>query len=205
MVHTFQNLPQKISFVYGSIFGIRRQDIIHKTPSLPPYVEDNAYGYLLHQSDKLIHFVPDLKVIHLKRYTMRSWIVNDYLVPMHFVSILMNLRGWNDLKNKKGGFMQIPLKRNLSLLIASIIPFIVFAFCLSHEPMPLIIAGILFSIWFMFNHSFFQFLKKERGILFSIKSVMVTYLDHMIMLTGIISGLIAVFKRRLTKENHDAP
>jgi hypothetical protein len=142
-----------------------------------------------------ISFLRELEVVHLKRYDFVAFVRNDFMIPFEWAKIFIAQKGWRELGKRGTGYLHSPKEQLASVILA---PLIVGFFTLSiHSKSLLSMTGALIFIWLLLNHKFFLFLMREKGLLFGIQSVFVTFFDHVIMATGIICGVISkwLFKK----------
>jgi len=187
MNFVFSRLPERVSFLYGSIFALRRSAVIKMNHDIA-LADDTVLGQKLSQNGKRIAFLMDLEVIHLKKYDFWSWVKNDFQIPFDWAKILIKYQGWKILGKNKAGYFHSPKKQLLSV---SLIPVLLgmslasFFYPVFHPSLV-----ILIFLWVFLNVSFFYFLARERGFLFASVSVPITLLDHGVMASGIVCGLL---------------
>jgi len=187
MNYIFKKLPRKVSFLYGSIFAVRKL-LLENIDFGLEYTEDTAMGQALTERGRRIEFIKDLEVTHLKKYDFWSWLRNDFFIPYEWAQIFMKFKGWKQLGKDGTGFAHASKEQILSLILALPI-FLAFALALVDLLSLYLGTGFLF-LWIGLNYQFLNFLRKERGFLFMIKSVTITYVDHLIMTGGIFCGTI---------------
>jgi GT2 family glycosyltransferase len=189
MNYIFSRLPDRVSFIYGSIFAIRKKLVKHYQ-SAATITDDTEFGQQLAAEGEKIAFLKDLTVVHLKNMTFFSWVKNDFLIPNQWAIIFLQKKGWRQLGKNNVGFGHAPKEQLISVMLVPSL--LLLAVASAFLPMPGAVFGLLLAIWFILNLRFFLFLTRERGVVFGIsKAVPVTLLDHFIMASGIISGLIA--------------
>lgn len=181
MHYIFHQLPEEITFLYGSIFALRNT-AAHLYASDTPVVEDTAFGQSLIAAGKRIGFLRELEVVHLKRYTFFTFVKNDFRVPFSLARIFLRYRGWRQLARNKTGFAHSPLEQLLSLMLLPLI-FILGVQYLLGLVSPLWLAGLL-TFWFLLNRRFLGFFLKERGISFMARAFVVTFFDQLLMSLG---------------------
>jgi glycosyltransferase involved in cell wall biosynthesis len=196
MNYIFKKLPERVNFLYGSICAIRKRSLMLYDHDIN-IADDTALGQKLSQDGKQIAFLKDLEVVHLKKYSFRSFVKNDFQIPFDWAKIFLKYRGWKALGKNKTGYLHSPKSQLLSVALAPLI----FLTLLSSLCVPRLISlsGILMSIWFLVNLRFFMFLAKEKGILFACASVPLTFFDNLIMAAGIFCGLLTCLNSRFLK------
>jgi glycosyltransferase involved in cell wall biosynthesis len=190
MNYIFSRLPREITFLYGSIHARRRavhfpyETIQHKL------TEDTEMGQQLIRAGKKIRFLPDLEVTHLKRYSMLSFFKNDFLVPFCWADIFLKNRGWRAWGRRSTGFAHSPKKQLASVVLASVI--VMLGAISPVWPVPVYVFAALLPVWLLLNLRFLAFLTGERGLLFGLAGVFITFLDNGVMACGIFCGALAV-------------
>jgi glycosyltransferase involved in cell wall biosynthesis len=88
----FSRQPRVSSFLYGSLWAVRKQDFIFFEPITQPWgslVSDSEMGMELKRRDKQIVLDHDLAVRHLKEYSFRSILQNDFKIPFLFALMFL--------------------------------------------------------------------------------------------------------------------
>ncbi len=183
----FDQLPDRVHFIYGSIHAVRRRAAIPYTAMSK--TEDTATGASLSERGAHVAFVRTLEVVHLKRYDFVSWVSNDFKVPFDWAEIFWKRRGWKFLGKDSGGYFHSPRWQLASVALA---PLIVFAAALTLAGIDGRFAAALGAVWFLLNARFLAFMAAERGFLFAAASLPVTFFDHLVMGAGIAAGSIHV-------------
>ena len=185
MNYTFNLLPEKVAFLFGSVYAIKKKTT-DASQGFLRYAPDTEHGQTLLGQRKTIAFLKNLEVVHLKKYTFFSLIKNDFWVPFSWARIFVRFRGWQQLGRNKTGFAHAPQRQLASIIITSILASFVIA---GHFIAALnVLSCILLIIWLFLNTPFFLFLFKERGIRFLLSSIILTFIDQIIMAVGIIAG-----------------
>lgn len=199
MNYIFKKLPEKVTFLYGSMYAFRKEVAQLYNPDFD-IGEDTAFGQRLVSCGKRIAFLRDLEVIHLKRYGLFSFVKNDFRVPFYWAKIFFKSNGWRRLGKNNTGFSHSPKEQLVSVTLAPI------AFILSLAAvggyLPFSIAVPILLLWFLLNIDFLGYLTKEKGFLFGILASFVTFVDNIIMAAGILCGfctILAVEKNNATK------
>jgi len=191
MHYIFRKLPERVSFLYGSIFALRKNTLSDFT-SIADIADDTALGQHLARTGKKISFLRDCEVTHLKEFTLGSLIRNDFQIPRDWALIFLNSESWKRLFRNNVGFAHSPKEQLVSVILAPVALLLSLVAAHSGGSISFIIFPIL-AVWFLFNFHFLAFLTKERGLFFGIKSLFFTFLDHLVMASGIIFGFISFF------------
>lgn len=194
MHYIFSKLPEKITFLYGSLFALRRKVASDKITFDIEIVDDTALGQQLLASGKQIAFVKELAVEHLKKYNLFSFIRNDFFVPFYWADVFITYKGWKQLFKNKTGFAHSPKEQIISVIAAPGCVLTAVLGLFYHNA--LLLSLLLFLMWVALNVSFIYFLTREKGFLFGISAFFVTFLDNIVMATGIICGAIAAFNKK---------
>ena len=196
MYFIFNKAPERVTFIYGSIHAIRRK-AMQPYGSEIKFADDLTLAQKLISGGKKIVLLKDLRVIHLKKYTFLSFIKNDFHIPFDWAMILLRSAGYRQLWKNKTGFAHSPKSQLVSVTLAPLIILLLPAinYCLFK-----ILICFLLLIWLCLNKAFFLFLVKEKGVLFMIAAIFVTFMDNCVMALGILCGcssfLFLYFKKR---------
>lgn len=183
MAERFRSLPKEVSFLYGSIYAIRKADLEFFEPGVS-MADDTALGQELVRKGKKIGLLKDLEVVHLKKYGFFTWAMNDFRIPYDWARIFLRRRGWRQFGKYGSGFCHASLGQVASLVLAPLV--FLLAVCSLNVP-----ACLLALLWFFLNLKFHYFLKKEKGWRFAFAGIPVTFLDHLIMFSGVLAGFVS--------------
>lgn len=177
--------PQQANFIYGSFCAIRQANFI-PWPQGIFYVEDSAWGYELSLEKQKIHLLHDLRVKHLKEYTLAGLLKNDFRVASSFADLFIRYRRWKTAyaKEKFGHTSKIQV---LSLALANLAT--IAAMLGTRHVIPLLM------LWFFTSIPFIWFLARHRGFMFAGKATLVTYLDHHAYLSGMLTGFVKASRK----------
>ena len=197
MNYIFSKIPEKVSFLYGSIFAIKK-DLVYLYRSNAKRADDTEFGQHLSAKNIKINFLKDLEVTHLKQYTFLSWVKNDFFIPFDWGRIFIKYKGWKQLGNRGMGYVHSPKEQLVCVVLAPSIVLMSIVSLFGYSLGFLIL--ILLFVWLLLNMSFIRFLIKEKSIDFGIRSIFVTFFDNIVMATGILSGFISEIFSILTKK-----
>lgn len=190
MNYIFNKLPEEVTFIYGSIYAIRKE-AARIYGSDRDIGEDTMFGQELVSSGKKIAFLKDLEVVHLKKYTFISFIKNDFVVPFNWAKIFLKYKGWRQFGRNRTGYAHSPKEQLLSVALAPAI--ILFALAAMAKGPFSYLATAAFVGWFFLNRDFLWYLAREKGAVFGILAIFVTFLDNVIMALGIACGFCAAY------------
>ena len=188
MHYIFGKLPERVSFLYGSIYAVRKEAtelfvLDHRTE------EDTERGQRLAMAGKKIAFLRGLEVVHLKKYDFVSWVKNDFRVPFNWAGIFLKYQGWKRLGKNQTGFAHAPKNQLVSVVLApGILLLGIASLYLGSAPT---LSAALAAVWLWLNLDFHRFLAREKGPIFGLAALFVTFLDHLVMASGILLGIMA--------------
>lgn len=203
MHYVFWQLPDRVTFLYGSIHAFRRR-AARPYGAVAQVADDTALGQQLTAEGKRIAFVRDLEVVHLKRYDLWSLLANDFRIPFDWTVVFMSYSGWRQLGRRGTSFAHASTAQLASVMLA---PSIVLAGVLAlSDPVwfPAVVG--LAACWLLLNLRFTAFLAKERGRVFGLLGCLWTFPDHLMMAAGIVCGFVyAMLKATMRRPSHLAP
>ncbi len=203
MYYTFRRLPENVAFLYGSIHALRaeRQDPppgMKEFLSIARVADDTALGQSYAAAGKPIFFLKDLQVTHLKKFTLVSFIQNDFHIPFDWAKIFLHYQGWRQIGKNGTGYCHSPKEQLISVVLAPLLMLLLIITACGQAPAFLSLAGTL--LWLLLNLGFLVFLAREKGPAFGAKAILVTFLDHLIMATGIVCGSVAFMLKDVKDE-----
>ncbi|MBF0122116.1 MAG: glycosyltransferase family 2 protein [Candidatus Omnitrophica bacterium] len=187
MHYIFNQLPRRVTFLYGSLFIFRRE-IAKEHISDIRYGGDTLFGQQLWLKGKTIYLDKSIEVEHVKHYDLRKLIRNDFDVPFYWSCIFLRYRGIRQVGKNGVGFAHASLRQLMGLSSSVMIMLLMFMEILGMTVFPYLVACLI--IWSLLNGGFWGFLFREKGLWFATRSIIFTFLDQIVMLSGIISGLI---------------
>jgi len=126
-------------------------------------------------------------VTHVKRYGFVSFVLNDFQVPLDWARIFYRNKGWRQLGKSGTGFAHSPKSQIASVILA---PLVVAGIPLSFAGFGVLSAGF-FLVWGALNFRLMSFFAGEKGLLFGLTALLVTFMDNVVMAAGIFSGFMA--------------
>ena len=194
MNYIFRKLPERVSFLYGSINAVRRE-AIELYPVGFDIGEDTSFGQMLVKAGKKIAFLRNLEVMHLKKYTFFSFIKNDFSVPFYWAKIFIKYGGLKQLGRDKTGFAHSPKGQIISVILAPFITLMVLLDLLGFLFLPSL-PLIAVSAWAALNFDFITFLIREKGVFFGLAAIFIAFFDNLVMASGILCGFFTYLKGR---------
>ena len=151
----FSRLPERVTFLYGSLYGFRRE-IANECVSTIKRMDDTMFGQRLCSLGKKIYLDKTLEVEHLKYYDLHKLIRNDFNVPFHWACIFLKYNGVRQMVKGGGGFAHASLRQLTGIGFAAMVVLLIVAQILGAPAQPYLIAGAV--AWFLLNEDFFIFL-----------------------------------------------
>ncbi len=191
----FSRQPRDASFLYGSIWAIRKTDFIFFEPITQPWgslVSDSEMGLELKRRGKQIILDHDLAVRHLKEYSFGSLLRNDFKIPFLFAVMFLKYQGrlsWIAGRSfshaslwQVSGNASVALACGCGILVLNGAES-VFGWL---AVFPLF---ILYAVWF----PFLRRIQKEHSGRFLIQTVLFLPLDALVMFGGMAAGFLYGF------------
>ncbi len=185
MHYIFRRLPQKVTFLYGSIYAIKRKVFQAPDPDVS-IATDTALGQKLISIGRRIVFLKSLEVVHLKKYNLSSFIKNDFQISFEWAHIFIRYRGWRQLGRYKTGYAHAPKSQLISIILAAGV--FLWGGLQFSGPEKGVWLLLFLILWLCFNLGFINFLRKEKGFSFGATGLAITFFDNIIMGYGILFG-----------------
>jgi len=190
MNYTFSKLPERVSFLYGSLFAVRK-GVLTNCDTTFRRATDTELGQQLFARGVPIGFSKELEVEHLKQYSMMSFFQNDFKVSFYWSRLFIGNRGWKQLGRGGTGFAHAGKGQLIAVITAPlavmlcVLPWIGLSICVG-----------TICIWGISSWPLLMFLLKERGLGFFLFAVPITFLDHLVMASGITLGFLSTIMKR---------
>lgn len=189
--------PEQVSFLYGSIFALRKELVnLHQVFSSRK-TDDTEFGQYLYSNGIKIMLLKKLIVHHHKKFNLLTLLINDFKIPYDWAKIFLRYKGWKELKNSKQ-YAHASIKQIYSLFLSALIVVLLLISLLISTKYLVLMTSLVF-IWFYLNFSFYSFLYQNRGLKFTLSSILFTFIDNLVMVLGIISGSCAFILSRLNR------
>ncbi len=201
MHYMFRNLPRNVTFLYGSVFAVRRDEWKKYRLSAPAVKQanDTEFGQLLNQLGHRIVFDNGLQVVHLKQYSLLTLIKNDFRVPFIWAQLFLRYKGWRQLGENNTGYAHSSRSQLLSVAIAPLNLATSMLVLFDQRAIPVLLAGM--AAWFGLNFGLLKFMYEEKKSSFAFRSAAFTFLDGNVMFIGIVCGAAYSFFRRLFRRS----
>ncbi len=191
MHYIFSQLPQDVSFLYGSIYAFRKASVLaHGFET--KIADDTALGQHLVTCGKKILFARDLEVIHLKRHTFLSIIRNDLRIPFEWAKIFFVHKSWRHIGRSSMVFAHASKRQITSIVFAVAGLGSLVSLILGPSFFRIWLAASLFISWTALNSGFWRYLYQKRGMFFLVRVVIWTFFDQLLMFAGVSIGFLTV-------------
>ncbi|MFC1850536.1 glycosyltransferase family 2 protein [candidate division CSSED10-310 bacterium] len=183
--YTYLIQPHTTSLFYTSIAAIRRSlflecggfDEFYRRPGL----EDTDFGNKLYKLGYAVHLTPELQVRHLKYYRLSDLFKLDYHRAMGLVKIQLR-RGLSGVK--AGNLSSVPLSFILSIPPASLCCFALLLGLSTGHYFFIMLSGVLGLLSIVLNRGILSFLYQQRGILFTLRTILFLLSDSIVLVFG---------------------
>lgn len=175
--------PDAATFCSG--YGAIRRAVFLELGGFDPTqraLEDIEFGYRLHRAGYRVRLVKDLYFTHLKTYSLASLVhsdVRDRAIPWTRLMLERNMYR-NDLNTKTNNVASVGVAF-LILLLPLWMWFL---------PFPYLAPAALLLLFVGLNLDFFVFVTRERGLLFGMESVAMTWFNYVYSGVGLAVGVL---------------
>ncbi len=189
---------EKAAFLYGSFFALRKP-VYRRVEESYRGIEDDALGRALAEEGHDLRILQDLDICHLREYSYASLLKNDFKVSRSYAFLFVDTRGWRNLFSS--GFSHAPRTQLLSVICAaSSLPLLVAMLIPSSLKEVLCIClALILLLWALLNTAFLNAIRIKHGWAFTCFSLIHTFIDHVVMSLGILSGIVSRLTRGTTK------
>lgn len=189
MHYTFSRTPEDASFLYGSVLAVRRKDMTDYDADVG-VTDDTALGQALKSQGKCLRLAKHIEVVHLKKHTLKTIILNDFEIPYCWARVFIKYAGWRQLFRKNTGYAHAPKSQLASVVLAPLVLFIALSGGGSAAGFYSVLTGLI--IWAFLNRGFLSWMFNARaGSGWRASVVLWTFMDHHIMAAGILCGLLS--------------
>ncbi len=176
-----------VNYVYGSFCATRKAGYV-SWPESMRLTEDSLWGFKQKKLGYEIHCLKDIHVIHLKDYTFKSLIKNDFNISTYFAKSFLEFNRWNTLYTNESFGHTSKAQKFSVILLALFWP------ALFMNP---ISALAILVTQLTINASFFKFIHINRGLVFTIKSIGWYLVAYHVYLAGICYGSISYLSLKI--------
>ena len=193
MRYTYLRMPDKVPLFYTSVAAIRKE-IFEKTGGFDtgyqrPSVEDTDFGQKLEAMGYEVHLRRDIEVEHVNYYSLFKLLKTDFYRSADMLKLTLR----NGLKRfMQGNNTSVPSSFIAGALLYFIAVLTVTAGLIfsSSGFFCFVLAVFLIIPIFLLNRPFLNWLKDQKGQLFSMTSLFFLFLDMPVVIMGIIFGAV---------------
>lgn len=180
-----------IDWIFGAVSAIRKDvfsmaDGFKNELAVKAGIDDLELGKRLNKMNYHIILNPNVEGQHLKQFTLRSLLRNDFARSEWFVLLAWELREFHSSLNK--GFVNVYpsfiISTMLSILLLGLLP-IAYS---SRIGVIIFILGI--AVYIRLNFNFLLYFKKYFGIARTIAVIFILFFDHVVCAIGSAKGVI---------------
>lgn len=197
MNYIFLRQPRRATFLYGSIWAVRRSSLPRFELLAKPFgnrVTDTELGLELTRQGGRIVLDHGLEVEHLKEYSIRSLLANDFVIPFSFALAWLRYGSLASLA-RTGRFSHVSVAQVAATAAASCASALGAAALLSRSAWLLATAAGLLAFFFLYWAPFLARVRK-RGAVFTACAALLLPLDATVMFCGMVSGFASALLRR---------
>jgi glycosyltransferase involved in cell wall biosynthesis len=189
--YSYIKSPPAIDWLFGSISGIKKNSFEKlggfNVELLAKHGHDDIeLGKRAAQAELNIVLNMDIEVEHLKRYTILSFIKNEFHRSMGFAALAMQFK--ETTQSVRKGFVNVYPE----FVISTLFSFVLAAIIISS------FSGLLNNWWaigaaafyFILNIRFLNYLEQVRGLFAMIVMIPFLFLDHIVCFVGSVIGSI---------------
>lgn len=193
--YTHQTSRADAATFCGGFGAIRREVFLqfHGFDESHRSLEDIELGYRLHQSGHKIYLNKKIQVTHCKYYSLLGLLKSDLLhraIP--WTKIMLEKKIFrSDLNTKINNVLSIPIAFLLLLTLPSLYFF----------PHSRWVFVFLIGFFLVLNHDFYWFVLREKGVLFTVKTIVMSWCTYLYSGVGLMIGFITFLTGPLLKQS----
>jgi len=203
MFYRFAGLPDSIDFFFTSITAIRKESFVPFPDDIKP--KDTEMGQLFSKKyQRKIYFNRELQVVHLKKYSLLSMLKNDFSIAFGWSRSFLRLGGVRDVLTK-GRFAHASNGQLGGLCVSGLLLLSPIAYFFTTPKAVLLGQLLLVAVFGLIHLKFFSFLAQERGLLFCMRSMLLTWIDELALLAGALAGTLRFLSVKVSSEKSSTP
>ena len=189
--YSYLKSPATIDWLFGAISGIRRE-VFQKIGGFnvglvnQQGIEDIELGKRFSQANMRVVLDIDIEVEHLKNYTLRSFIVNEFTRSMGFADLATRLG--ETVSSVGRGFANVYPMFVLSTVFSLVLLGVIAASVVGTVPAWSVAAAV--GLYLAMNIRFLNYLEQVRGLFAMIVMIPILLLDHVVCFAGSIAGVL---------------
>jgi len=204
--YKFQKVSSEFLSSISSFCFVIKKDIFQKVggfdTNFPPHsaAEDVELGYRLKNLNYRTLLNREIRVTHLKSYSLRSFLRAEFIRVASNVKLFLRIKSLRGKKGSTIGKEEFPISKNrkkdmLNVILSVLMSPLIFISLLSllfvqNYLLPLSVFGGLVITFIALNYSFLNLIRKDKGILFCLGCGLVTYLDMLTAQSALVFGLV---------------
>lgn len=201
--YSYLKSSPSIDWLFGAISAIKREAFEALggfDPSLlASYGNDDIeFGKRLAFHNLRIHLSLDVEVEHLKQYTLRSFIKNEFFRSLGFAQLATTLGEYP--RSIFHGFANVYPSFILSTIVAVLLLAAGVGWLSSWLPQEVLL--YVGGLYFLLNVRFLNYLEQVRGLFAMSAMIPILFLDHLVCLAGSIVGVLRGLLRARGTEIH---
>lgn len=184
--HYTHQISRRDAATFCGGFGAIRRDVFLEVDGFDEghrFLEDIDLGYRLHHAGHRIRLLKDVQLTHMKSYSLAGLVRSDLFgraVPWT-VLMLRHRVFRNDLNTQANNVA--------SVVVSGLLPVVVAL------PMPLevraLLGAFLVTALVVLNAGFLGFVRRERGLWFSVRSAATTWMIYVLSGVGLLLGALS--------------
>lgn len=189
--YSYIKSPPVIDWLFGSVSGIKRKSFLKlggfNVELMAKHGHDDIeLGKRAARAELNITLNMDIEVEHLKKYTIASFIKNEFNRSMGFAALAMQFR--ETAKSVSKGFVNVYPEFVISTLFSFLLAGLVLLSLTGVLPGWWGIGSALF--YFILNIRFLNYLEQVRGIFAMMVMIPFLFLDHLVCFVGSVVGSV---------------
>lgn len=201
-MHTlFARMPEEVDFLYGSFWAVRRESLTEFQPLTAPFgslVSDSEAGFRLAGAGKRVCLIHDIEVTHLKKYTLRSLLSNDFKIPFMFMRMMLRY----NLRIRRGEairFSHAGIDQVLALSACCLSSLVLAVWLVTGKAVFLAGSLVLAAFYYRYWVPFLRFVFHKGGLTRTAGVMVLLPLDSLTMAAGMLSGFVFDIALRIMK------
>ena len=193
MDFVFGGRGEESSFVYGSVWAVRREAMVTFRPIERPFgslVSDSETGFRLRAEGHRVRLARDVRVRHMKPYTLVGLLINDFKIPFLFAVMFARYREQRIAAIDGGAFSHASWTQAAGLALALGAVAAAAGAWLEGSRLLWLAAGVAAAGFYGIWAGFLVRLLRRRGGGFALASACLTLPDACVMGIGAVSGFV---------------
>ncbi len=189
--YSYMQMPKHISMTSCQITAIKR-GVFEKSGCFDKEydgVEDTELGQRLTTRGHKIYLNKKIQVMHNQKYSFLGLLKKDFKRAILWTKLLLRGERWeNIVKERRFGYESINTAFSIVAVYFTIILF--FLSVMYRQITYWVLVILLISTFLLLNLKFFRFLRKEGGLVFWMRSILMTIIYMLVVGQGIFIGVL---------------